>query len=73
MNIQCLPHQLKQQAEQQLEPYLQKPKVKDVIKYMWSKDWTEKLPDFYKYTHTLDQSRDEDLYSIVSEFKEYEQ
>ena len=40
---------------------------------MWSKDWTEKLPDFYKYTHTLDQSRDEDLYSIVPEFKEYEQ
>lgn len=73
LNIQCLPQQLKQQAEQQLEPYLHKPKVKDVIKYMWSKDWTEKLPDFYKYTNTLDQSRDEDLYSIVPEFKEYEQ
>jgi glutamate-1-semialdehyde 2,1-aminomutase len=73
LNIQCLPQQLKQQAEQQLEPYLHKPKVKDVIKYMWDQDWSHKLPDFYKYTHTLDQSRDEDLYSIVPEFKQYEQ
>ena len=73
LNIQCLPEKLKHQAEKQLQPYLDKPKVADTIKYMWAKDWTEKLPEFYKYTLTLDKSRNEDLYSIVPEFKEYEQ
>ena len=36
---------------------------------MWSKDWTEKLPDFYKYTNTLDQSRDEDPQHKVPSLK----
>lgn len=73
LNIQCLPDKLKHQAEQSLQPYLDIPRAQSVIDYMWADSFTERLPQFYKYTHTLDKSRDEDLYSIVPEFKEYVQ
>ena len=71
LNIQCLPDKLKHQAEQSLQPYLDIPRTQSVIDYMWADSFTERLPQFYKYTHTLDESRDEDLYTVVPEFKEY--
>ena len=73
LNIRVLPEQLKQQAHEQLKPYVDLPKVQGIIDYMWHEDWSEKLPAFYKYTHTLDDSRSENLYTVVPEFKHYEQ
>ncbi len=72
LNIRVLPDKLKRQADEQLKPYVKLPKVQDIIDYMWHEDWSEKLPAFYKYTHTLDASRSENLYSIVPEFAHYE-
>ena len=72
LNIRVLPNALKQQAHEQLKPYVDLPKVQDIIDYMWHEDWSEKLPAFYKYTHTLDASRSENLHSIVPEFAHYE-
>ena len=67
-----LPDKLKRQADEQLKPYVNLPKVQDIIDYMWHEDWSEKLPAFYKYTHTLDTSRSENLYSLIPEFEHYE-
>ena len=72
LNIRVLPNKLKRQAHEQLTPYVDLPKVQDIIDYMWHEDWSEKLPAFYKYTHTLDASRSENLYSLVPEFNYYE-
>ena len=72
LNIRVLPNALKQQAHEQLKPYVDLPKVQDIIDYMWHEDWSERLPAFYKYTHTLDASRSENLHSIVPEFAHYE-
>ena len=68
-----MPHALKVQAEHSLQPYLHMEKVPDVIKYMWADDFTERLPQFYKFTRTIDASRGEDLFGLVPEFKQYEQ
>ena len=72
LNIRVLPDALKRQADEQLKPYVNLPKVQDIIDYMWHEDWSEKLPAFYKYTHTLDTSRSENLYSLIPEFEHYE-
>ena len=73
LNIRCLPEQLKTQAHRQLLPYYELPKVKGIIDYMLAEDWSWRLPDFYNYTRTLDKGRNENLYSIVPEFEQYEQ
>jgi len=72
-NIQCLPHALKVQAEHSLQPYLHMDKVSDIIKYMWADDFTERLPAFYKFTHTIDDNRGENLFSLIPEFAQYDQ
>jgi molybdenum cofactor biosynthesis enzyme MoaA len=72
LNIRVLPNKLKQQAHEQLTPYVDLPKVQGIIDYMWHEDWSNRLSKFYKYTHTLDASRDENLYNIVPEFEHYE-
>ena len=71
LNIRVLPDKLKRQANEQLLSYLDLPKVQGIIDYMWHEDWSTKLPAFYKYTHTLDKSRNENLYKIVPEFEQY--
>jgi len=72
LNIRCLPKELKQQAHRQLLPWYHLEKTDGVVNYMMDEDWSWRLPDFYKYTHTLDKSRNENLYSIVPEFEQYD-
>lgn len=69
LNIRVLPSKLKKLAEERLQPYLHLDKVKGVIDYMWAEDWNHKYGDFIKYTAALDESRDENLNDIVTEFK----
>lgn len=69
LNIRCLPTHLKVQAQEQLTPFLELPKVKGIIDYMNAEDWSDKLALFYNYTHELDKSREESLYNIIPEFK----
>lgn len=70
LNIRCLPMQLKNLAQLRLMEYRDLPKVQGIIDYMWAEDWSSKLPDFYKYTKALDESREENLFELVPEFKE---
>jgi len=69
LNIRCLPSHLKKQAEQQLIPFYDFPKVKGIINYMNAEDWSERLEQFYFYTNELDKSRDENLFDIIPELK----
>jgi len=67
LNIRCLPIQLKNLAQIRLAQYTDLPKVQSIIDYMWKEDWSDKLPQFYKYTQELDNSRNENLFDIVPE------
>ena len=70
LNIRCLPTQLKNIAQLKLMEYRDLPKIQNIIDYMWKEDWSDRLPQFYKYTEELDKSRGENLYDIVPELKQ---
>jgi glutamate-1-semialdehyde 2,1-aminomutase len=70
LNIRVLPAHLKLLAKDKLEQHLDVEKVQGIIDYMMSEDWSDKYPDFIKYTNALDKSRGEDLKSIVPELCE---
>ena len=42
--------------------------MQGLIDYMYAEDWSKKLPEFFKYTNTLDKSRNENLFKILPEF-----
>jgi MoaA/NifB/PqqE/SkfB family radical SAM enzyme len=67
LNIRCLPLELKEKVKENLQPYLDLPKVKGLINYMFAEDWSDKLEDFYKYTTQLDNSRSQSLFDIIPE------
>lgn len=71
MNIRVLPKELKELAEQRLQPYLDLPKVKQVIKYMNDKDDSQYLKEFFEYTLTLDELRNQDFFNLVPEFRKH--
>jgi molybdenum cofactor biosynthesis enzyme MoaA len=71
MNIRVLPAELKKLAEEKLQSYLDLPKVKQTIKYMNDKDDSEFLKEFFDYTITLDEMRNQDFFKLVPEFKKY--
>ena len=67
LNIRCLPKNLKAKVEQNLSPYLLLPRMQGVIDYMWAEDWSDKLPEFTKYTKRIDSSRKENIKDVVPE------
>ena len=67
LNIRCLPKDLKINVEKNLQPYLLLPRVKGIIDYIWAEDWSDKLPQFVKYTKELDASRNESIKDVVPE------
>jgi len=73
LNIQVLPKELKELAEQRLSAHLDLPKVKEVINYMWAEDFTKYLEEFFNYNETLDNLRGQDFYSLVPEFISYKE
>lgn len=70
LNIRCLPQDLKTQVQTTLNNYIELPKVKGIINYMFAEDWSNKLPKFKQYTQELDKSRNEDVYKLLPELKE---
>ena len=71
-NIRSLPKELKQLAEQNLQPYLDIPKVADCIKYMWSEDWYEKRwKEFVDFNTKTDDLQKGNLLDVAPEFKPY--
>jgi len=71
LNIRVLPPELKDKAFENLMPYLDTPKVKGIIDYMYAEDWSDKFDKFIDYTFQLDKSRKQSLIHIVPEFTEY--
>jgi molybdenum cofactor biosynthesis enzyme MoaA len=71
MNIRVLPKELKIIAEENLQDYLDLPKVEQVIKYMNDKDESEFLNEFFNYTIKLDQLRKQNLFNLVPELEKY--
>lgn len=69
LNIRVLPKHLKELAVSKLTPYLHLDKVQGIIDYMTSEDWNDKYEKFLEYTHALDESRNENLFTIIPEFK----
>ena len=72
LNIRVLPQELKVQVTETLSKYIHIPKVQGAINYMNAENWVDKLPKFYYYTKQLDQSRDQNFYDVLPEFKKYE-
>ena len=70
LNIRVLPPELKQLATERLENYSVE-KLDSTIDYMWAEDWSDRWPEYVRYTHTLDQSRKENILNVVPEFKDY--
>lgn len=71
LNIRVLPPKLKDKAFENLMPYLDTPKVKGIVDYMYAEDWSDKFDKFIDYTFQLDKSRKQSLIHIVPEFTEY--
>lgn len=72
LNVRALPQELKQLAEDRLQPWLHWQKVKDAIAYMWAEDWHEKEWDrFTQYNKNADIQQKMNLLDIVPEFKGY--
>ena len=71
LNIRVLPPDLKDKAFENLMPYLDTPKVKGIVDYMYAEDWSDKFDKFIDYTFQLDKSRKQSLIHIVPEFTEY--
>jgi sulfatase maturation enzyme AslB (radical SAM superfamily) len=69
LNIRVMPAELKQLAIERLQPYLHIKKVQSVIDYMMAEDWSNRWPEFIKYTATLDNSRSESIAVLVPELK----
>jgi MoaA/NifB/PqqE/SkfB family radical SAM enzyme len=71
LNIKVLPKELKRTVEENLQPYLHIDRVQGIIDYMNKDDWSDRLPDFFEYSSKLDESRDQNLYSVLPEFERY--
>lgn len=71
LNIQILPHHLKQLAQQRLEPWLDLPGMSGVLDYMWHVDRSAEWPTFLQHTRQLDQLRGQHLEQLVPEFAEW--
>ena len=63
--------ELKELAKQRLEPFLDWPKVKDMINYMFAEDNTKYLQEFFDYTAELDRLREQDFFVYVPELRPY--
>ena len=72
MNIQLLPKELKQLAQDNLEQYKHWPKVEDVIKYMWTEDLhAEHWKEFVDYNLKMDELQRGKLLDACPEFEGY--
>ena len=70
MNIRSLPIALKNLAELKLQPYMEIPKVQDIIRYMWAEDWHEKRwGEFVAYNTKIDELQRGELLDVCPEFK----
>jgi len=67
LNIRVLPQSLKRCVEEKLKNYYHLPKVKGIVAYMNTEDWSNLLDMFFSNTHKLDASRTESLQQLIPE------
>ena len=60
-----LPLHLKECVAEELQKYIDKPKVKGLITYMMDEDWSQHTDKFIEYTNWLDKSRKQNVLDIV--------
>lgn len=72
LNIKVLPKKLKETVTETLSSYTHIDRVQGVIDYMNAENWNHKLKQFFHYTRQLDKSRNQNLFDVLPEFKEYE-
>lgn len=83
LNIQVLPDQLKEIVAKKLQPFVNTPQfqtkvdnltncsVQNIIDWMYGRDLSQYLNDFFAFTKIVDQHRNQDLLTIAPEFKPY--
>lgn len=72
LNVRTLPDELKHEAEKRLQPFINRPKVKQMIMYMWKESWYDKYwKEFVNYTNALDKNRNENILEVVPEFEKF--
>jgi pyruvate-formate lyase-activating enzyme len=83
LNIQVLPEQLKEMAATKLQPFINLPRfqmhsdngtacgVQNVINWMYGKDLSQYLNDFFAFTKVVDQHRNQNLLTIAPYFEPY--
>tara|TARA_B100000700_G_scaffold273618_1_gene318091 strand:- start:586 stop:1842 length:1257 start_codon:yes stop_codon:yes gene_type:complete len=65
LNVRVLPLHLKECVAEELQTYIDKPKIKGLIKYMMDEDWSQHTERFIEYTNWLDKSRKQNILDIV--------
>jgi MoaA/NifB/PqqE/SkfB family radical SAM enzyme len=64
LNVRILPREVKDEVIAELQAYTRKPKVGGLIRYL-EEDWSHLVPEFKKYTDTLDQNREQKLSGLL--------
>ena len=65
LNVRVLPLHLKECVVEDLQQYIDKPKVQGLINYMMDEDWSQHTEKFVEYTNWLDKSRKQDILDVV--------
>ena len=60
-----LPLHLKECVAEDLQKYIDKPKVQGLINYMMDEDWSQHTDKFIEYTEHLDKTRKQNILDIA--------
>ncbi len=65
LNVRVLPLHLKECVAEDLQKYIDKPKVQGLINYMMDEDWSQHTDKFIEYTEHLDKTRKQNILDIA--------
>jgi hypothetical protein len=65
LNVRVLPLHFKECVVEDLQPWIDKPKVQGLINYMMDEDWSQHTEKFVEYTNWLDKSRKQDVLDVI--------
>ena len=65
LNVRVLPLHFKECVVEDLQPWIDKPKVQGLINYMMDEDWSQHTEKFVEYTEWLDKSRKQDVLDVI--------
>jgi hypothetical protein len=65
LNVRVLPLHLKECVAEDLQKYIDKPKIQGLINYMMDEDWSQHTDKFIEYTEHLDKTRKQNILDIA--------